>query len=74
MYNGPMGIFEDYEDDGKRYASGTQGGGLVRWSPLQRAYVFIENPPQGFELGDFMPEEWGIAGTVEVGPETDFYL
>jgi len=39
----------------------TQGGGVVEWDSLQRAYVFVEDAPAGYSVGDRMPEEWGIA-------------
>ncbi len=41
----------------------TQGGGYVREhkaSNGQYYYTFIHNPPAGFQIGDEMPEEWGI--------------
>lgn len=39
---------------------GTQGGGLVR-EVSPNKFVFIEKPNcPGLDVGDFMPEEWGI--------------
>ncbi len=39
---------------------GTQGGGLVR--EVGGKYIFIEKPDcPGLDIGDEMPEEWGIA-------------
>jgi hypothetical protein len=39
---------------------GTQGGGIVRY--VDGKYVFIKKPDDcmGFDVGDTMPEEWGI--------------
>jgi hypothetical protein len=37
----------------------TQGGGLVR--ETGGIFIFIEPPEWGFQVGDEMPEEWGIA-------------
>ncbi|OHA20743.1 MAG: hypothetical protein A2849_01665 [Candidatus Taylorbacteria bacterium RIFCSPHIGHO2_01_FULL_51_15] len=38
---------------------GTQGGGLVR--QMGKNYIFVEKPDcPGLDVGDFMPEEWGI--------------
>lgn len=38
---------------------GTQGGGLVR--QIGAAYIFIEKPDcPGLDIGDTMPEEWGV--------------
>jgi len=38
---------------------GTQGGGLVR--EVNGTYIFVEKPDcPGLEVGDEMPEEWGI--------------
>lgn len=39
----------------------TQGGGIVEYDELNERYIFVKNPPRGFEIGDFMPENWGIA-------------
>ena len=40
---------------------GTQGGGLVREVGSNR-YIFVEKPDcPGLDVGDYMPEEWGIA-------------
>lgn len=40
---------------------GTQGGGLVR-EVGPNHYVFVEKPDcPGLDVGDVMPEEWGIA-------------
>lgn len=37
----------------------TQGGGLVR--QCGDRYVFVEKPEcPGFDVGDFMPKEWGV--------------
>ena len=39
---------------------GTQGGGLVREIGRDR-YIFVEKPDcPGLDVGDYMPEEWGI--------------
>jgi len=38
----------------------TQGGGFCEWDEENKRYYFSENPPQGFSIGDFVPEEWGI--------------
>lgn len=39
---------------------GTQGGGLVR-EVAPNKYIFVEKPDcPGLDIGDFMPEEWGI--------------
>lgn len=39
----------------------TQGGGIVEWDEVNKRYVFTEKPNcPGLEVGDFMPEEWGI--------------
>lgn len=38
-----------------------QGGGLVVWDESVQWYVFVENAPVGYEVGDVMPQEWGIA-------------
>ena len=43
---------------------GTQGGGLVREIKTTEGYkyIFVEKPDcPGLDVGDFMPEEWGIA-------------
>lgn len=38
---------------------GTQGGGLVR--EVKGTYIFVEKPDcPGLDVGDDMPEEWGI--------------
>ncbi len=38
---------------------GTQGGGLVR--NVNGVYIFVEKPDcPGFDIGDTMPDEWGI--------------
>ncbi len=46
----------------KRYdypVYGTQGGGLVR--SVGQTYIFVEKPDcPGLDVGDEMPEEWGI--------------
>lgn len=42
---------------------GTQGGGMVVKSGNR--FVFISDPPYGFKIGDYMPEEWGIAGPFD---------
>ena len=43
---------------------GTQGGGLVREVKTNEGYkyIFVEAPPAGMGLnvGDVMPEQWGI--------------
>lgn len=40
---------------------GTQGGGLVR-EVGPNHYIFVEKPDcPGLDVGDDMPEEWGIA-------------
>lgn len=39
---------------------GTQGGGLVR-QVARNTYIFVEKPEcPGLDIGDYMPEEWGI--------------
>jgi len=38
----------------------TQGGGTVTWDEGVGWWVFVD-PPDGFETGDAMPSEWGIA-------------
>mgnify|MGYP001577689940 CR=1 FL=1 len=39
---------------------GTQGGGLVR--QVGTTYIFVEKPDcPGLDVGDAMPEEWGLA-------------
>ncbi len=39
----------------------TQGGGLVR-EVGEGTFIFVEKPScPGFEVGDIMPEEWGLA-------------
>ncbi len=47
---------------GKKYdflVWGTQGGGLVR--EVNGTFVFVEKPDcPGLDVGDEMPEEWGI--------------
>ena len=41
----------------------TQGGGKVVWDG--KGYVFVEKPKcPGFNVGDYMPEEWGIVGPI----------
>jgi len=45
----------------------TQGGGFVKWDDEIFAYLFVEAPPN-YEVGDEMPEEWGIAPTVTGKP------
>lgn len=43
---------------------GTQGGGLVREIKTGNGYtyIFVEKPDcPGLDVGDTMPEEWGIA-------------
>ena len=46
----------------KRYdypVYGTQGGGLVR--SVGQTYIFVEKPDcPGLDVGDEMPEEWGV--------------
>jgi hypothetical protein len=38
---------------------GTQGGGLVR--SVGQTYIFVEKPDcPGLDVGDKMPEEWGV--------------
>jgi len=43
---------------------GTQGGGLVREIKTDKGYkyIFVEAPPagMGLDVGNFMPEQWGI--------------
>ena len=63
---------------------GTQGGGLVR--EIRNGgvykYIFVEAPDcPGLDVGDFMPEEWGICAAnqravdeVEMPEELDFDL
>lgn len=51
---------------------GTQGGGLVRWDALNKAYEFVEEPawsaklpdgnPDKLPVGSVMPDEWGLGG------------
>jgi len=43
-------------------SSHAQGGGVVKWDELQYAWIFVADPPEGYSIGDFMPEDWGIAG------------
>ncbi len=51
---------------------GTQGGGLVRYDRLNRSYVFVVKPNcTGPEVGDLMPEEWGLGCQVNDTPEDD---
>ena len=38
-----------------------QGGGVVEWNQMQLAYVFVADAPPGYRVGDFMPDEWGVA-------------
>jgi len=38
----------------------TQGGGMVQYDTYQHEYIFVTDPPPGFEVGDFMPEQWSI--------------
>jgi len=51
------------ENEEKKETFHTQGGGLVEWDEIQKHYVFVECPPgfPNFEVGDFMPDNWGIA-------------
>lgn len=43
---------------------GTQGGGLVRQQGER--YVFVEEPTgSGLDVGDTIPEEWGIVPANE---------
>jgi hypothetical protein len=47
---------------------GTQGGGLVRRSGDH--YVFVEKPNcPGLEVGDKMPDEWGLAPANQAARE-----
>mgnify|MGYP007077527449 CR=1 FL=1 len=44
---------------------GTQGGGLVR--EVGSVYIFVEKPDcPGLDVGDTMPEEWGITPANDV--------
>ena len=44
---------------------GTQGGGLVR--DVNGSFIFVENPDcPGFNVGDEMPEEWGVEPANEL--------
>lgn len=38
----------------------TQGGGVVEYNKHCQRWVFVADPPMGFKVGDFMPEEWSI--------------
>ena len=40
----------------------TQGGGLAEWDDLNKRYIWVESPEQfpDMEVGDPVPEEWGI--------------
>ena len=40
----------------------TQGGGHV--VEAVGGWIFVADPPQGFNVGDYMPDEWGIAGPI----------
>lgn len=42
---------------------GTQGGGLVKFNV--KCFTFVEKPYYpGFEVGDVMPDDWGITEMV----------
>ena len=52
------------EDIKERFT--TQGGGVVEWNDIQERFIFVESPDCcGLEVGDFMPEEWGLGGEVK---------
>lgn len=40
----------------------TQGGGFAIWDEENRRWIFSVTPESfpKFEVGDFVPEEWGI--------------
>jgi len=38
----------------------TQGGGVVALDRVTQLYMFVADPPEPFEVGDFMPPHWGI--------------
>jgi len=47
---------------------GTQGGGLVR--EVGKKYIFVTKPTcPGFDVGDEMPEEWGIGPANKLARE-----
>ncbi len=49
---------------------GTQGGGLVRY--VDGRYVFVEKPNcAGFDVGDEMPQEWGVIPSNEAARRED---
>lgn len=52
----------------------TQGGGTAIYDTTQKAYFFLKVPDfGGFETGDRIPEEWGVAsiGQISVGEVED---
>ena len=54
MFDYPSQTDEEY---------GTQGGGNVKWNGLY--WEFTEPPDwSDYQVGDPMPEEWGIGGLI----------
>jgi hypothetical protein len=63
---------------------GTQGGGLVRWDELNKAWCFVQEPdwsvklpdgdPNKLPVGSHMPDSWGLGGQVNNPdvPEDEF--
>ncbi len=49
---------------------GTQGGGLVR--EINGICIFITKPDcPGLDIGDIMPEEWGIQPANQMARDTN---
>lgn len=49
---------------------GTQGGGLVR--ACGDRYIFVTKPDcPGLDVGDFMPDEWGIVPANDLAWQED---
>lgn len=52
----------------ERAVFATQGGGYAIWSDFEKCYVWHSDIPDflgpNVEVGDPIPEEWGVAGPV----------
>lgn len=58
-----MCTIENYLDDMEEFEPtlfATQGGGYVEWNDYNHFYFFVKEPPQGYEIGSVMPDEWGV--------------
>ncbi len=47
---------------------GTQGGGLAKWNGYYHEFV---DPPEGYKVGDKVPDKWSLAAANNLAQEED---